>query len=91
MMLTCDAAEHEPLLGFACGHVFHLTCLLRANPDTDDEDSIERLLSQLGYARDADEKGGYTGRSVGAKVVHAQIIKNVVQGGCPHCLVPEGA
>jgi vacuolar protein sorting-associated protein 41 len=85
--------EKEPLLGFACGHVYHLTCLLRANPDTDDEDTIERLLSQLGYSRDSDADGtaAYTGRSVGAKVAHAQVIKNIVQGGCRHCVLPDGA
>ncbi|KAI7458237.1 WD domain-containing protein [Hortaea werneckii] len=81
--------EREPLIGFACGHVYHLTCILRANPDTDDEDKIDRLLDQLGRG-DSDGEN-YSGRSVGAKVAHAHIIKNVVQGGCRHCFVPEGA
>ncbi|KAI6904970.1 WD domain-containing protein, partial [Hortaea werneckii] len=81
--------EREPLIGFACGHVYHLTCILRANPDTDDEDKIDRLLEQLG--RGDNDGENYSGRSVGAKVAHAHIIKNVVQGGCRHCFVPEGA
>ena len=88
-MLTQSSTEREPLIGFACGHVYHLTCILRANPDTDDEDKIDRLLDQLGRG-DSDGEN-YSGRSVGAKVAHAHIIKNVVQGGCRHCFVPEGA
>ncbi|TKA22337.1 hypothetical protein B0A50_08156 [Salinomyces thailandicus] len=81
--------EQEPLIGFACGHVYHLTCLLRANPETEDEDKIERLLDQLG--RGNSDSDPYTGRSVGAKVAHAHIIKNVVQGGCRYCSIPDGA
>lgn len=82
--------EKVPLIGFACGHVYHLSCLLRANSDKSNEDTIERLLSQLGTGS-VDEDAGYTGRSVGAKVAHAHIIKNVLKGGCPSCVVPEGA
>jgi vacuolar protein sorting-associated protein 41 len=81
--------EQEPLIGFACGHVYHLSCLLKANPDTSDPKTIERLLHDLRSS--GDEEGVTTKLSVGAKVAHAQIIKNVVQGGCRHCRVPEGA
>jgi len=70
--------------------VYHLSCLLRANPDTADEDAIERLLGQLGGGR-AGETDAYEGRSVGGKVAHAHIIKNVVRGGCQCCVVPPGA
>ena len=81
--------EKEPLLGFACGHVYHLSCLLRAKPDTNDEDKIEDLLTQLGYSNN--DESDLAVRSVGAKVAHAHIIKNVVSGGCQHCIIPEGA
>ncbi|EMD00323.1 hypothetical protein BAUCODRAFT_21937 [Baudoinia panamericana UAMH 10762] len=81
--------ERETLIGFACGHVYHLSCLLRANPDTADEETVDRLLAELGNKDD--EPNEYSGRSVGAKVAHAHIIKNAVQGGCQHCMVPEGA
>ncbi|KAK3679105.1 Vacuolar protein sorting-associated protein 41, partial [Vermiconidia calcicola] len=80
--------DKEPLIGFACGHVYHLSCLLKANPETADAGTIERLLGQLGNGNSDD---GYTGRSVGAKVAHAHVIRNVVKGGCRHCLIPEGA
>jgi hypothetical protein len=92
-MLT-PAKETLPLLGFACGHVYHLPCLLRANPDTADDTTVDRLMSQLGYggsaAEDSDEPA-YTGRSVGGKVAHAHVVRNVVQGGCRCCVVPDGA
>ena len=77
--------ETEPLIGFACGHVYHLSCLLKANPDTSDPSTIERLLSQLRSSNDDDDGTGYSGRSVGAKVAHAHIIRNVLRGGCPVC------
>lgn len=79
--------EKETLLGFACGHVYHLSCLLRANPETNDEETIERLWSQLGTGEGGEE--GYSGRSVGAKVAHAHIIRSVVKGGCQHCIRVE--
>ncbi|KAK0932673.1 Vacuolar protein sorting-associated protein 41 [Friedmanniomyces endolithicus] len=83
--------EREPLLGFACGHVYHLSCLLRANPATADEDAIERLLVQLRNKGPDGSGGGYAGRGVGAKVAHAQVIKKAVRGGCQFCVVPDGA
>jgi hypothetical protein len=93
--ITNHLPETLPLLGFACGHVYHLPCLLRANPDTSDDTIVERLMSQLGYsstgaAADSDEPA-YTGRSVGGKVAHAHVVRNVVQGGCRCCVVPDGA
>jgi len=90
MLTPTLQTEKEPLIGFACGHVYHLSCLLRANPETADDATLKRLLDQLGSGNDGDADE-YTGRSVGGKVAHAHIIKNVVRGGCQHCVVPEGA
>jgi hypothetical protein len=75
--------EKETLIGFACGHVYHLSCLLDSIKDEDPNTTAaaERLQSQL--AADADD-GGYN-RSVGAKVAHAHIIRNAVRGGCVRC------
>ncbi|KAM0717041.1 hypothetical protein Q7P37_006893 [Cladosporium fusiforme] len=92
----CGEAFHEnetlPLIGFACGHVYHLPCLLRANPDTADDGTVERLMTQLGYGNAAaSDSTVYTGRSVGGKVAHAHVVRNVVEGGCRCCVVPEGA
>ncbi|EME40045.1 hypothetical protein DOTSEDRAFT_74795 [Dothistroma septosporum NZE10] len=81
--------DKETLIGFACGHVYHLSCLLDANPDTNKKEA-DNVLDQLATAAKEDD-GGYGGRSVGGKVAHAHIIKNVVRGGCQHCIIPEGA
>jgi vacuolar protein sorting-associated protein 41 len=85
-MLTVDA-EKEPLIGFACGHVYHLSCLLamRSSGDSDSDTSAalaKRLAAQ--YASE-DEGGAYSSRSVGAKVAHAHIIGNAIRGRCPVC------
>lgn len=80
--------ERETLIGFACGHVYHLSCLLSTTSDDSTAAAAERLQAQL--AADADDTG-YTGRSVGAKVAHAHIIRNAIKGGCPVCgKVDEG-
>ena len=89
-MLTIKT-EKETLIGFACGHVYHLSCLLDANPDTHGSREAEDLLAQMHRAAEEGEDAGYGGRSVGAKVAHAHIIGNVVKGGCQRCVVPEGA
>lgn len=74
--------EKETLIGFACGHVYHLSCLLSTTPDDSNAAAAERLQAQL--AADADDTG-YSSRSVGAKVAHAHIIRKAIKGGCPVC------
>lgn len=86
--------EKETLLGFACGHVYHLSCLLAAHPDTRDSAEGRELLRQLESSRTEDADDGLGGRSVGAKVAHAHIIQNVLGAtGCAVCkdLGPVGA
>lgn len=85
-------AEREPLIGFACGHVYHLTCLLeaRAANDTVAGDSAavaKRLAAQ--YASDPDGQAYSTSRSVGAKVAHAHVIRNAIRGSCPVCSMKD--
>ncbi|GIZ38153.1 hypothetical protein CKM354_000157600 [Cercospora kikuchii] len=91
----CDEVFHEDeketLIGFACGHVYHLSCLLDANPDTHATREAEDLLDEMHRAAEEGQDSGYSGRSVGAKVAHAHIIGNVVKGGCQRCVIPEGA
>ncbi|SMY28809.1 unnamed protein product [Zymoseptoria tritici ST99CH_1A5] len=88
--------EKEPLLGFACGHVYHLSCLLDANPDTrgtKEADDVMRQMEEVAL-ENADDDGnavGYGGRSVGAKVAHAHVVGRVVKGGCQRCGVVDGA
>lgn len=89
--------EKETLIGFACGHVFHLSCLLNARQERDKAANAEpnaavavaeRLQAQLARDVEADE-GGFT-RSVGAKTAHARIIGSAIgTGGCPVCQSDE--
>ena len=76
--------SRDTLVGFACGHVFHLGCLL---PKTSASAAVAANLQQQ-LARDALESGGGGGRwsrSVGAKVAHAHVIKSAVGRGCVVC------
>lgn len=93
-MLTTITVK-ETLIGFACSHVYHLTCLLdRLTADAPGDEPFavaeaRRLQAQL--AADADvESDGYesVSRSVGAKVAHAHVIRAALKGGCPVCSVP---
>jgi len=73
--------EKETLIGFVCGHVFHLSCLLSKIDDPNTAAAAQHLQAQ--FAADAADDG-YS-RSVGAKVSHAHIIRNAVRGGCVLC------
>lgn len=68
------AWETETLVGFACGHVFHLLHLLeRLHPN---EEFDQDLLGGLAEVR---------GHLIGAKVTHARLLKDRISGGCPVC------
>lgn len=70
--------EKETLVGFACGHVFHLPHLLSFNNPEEQPVTPPELQS--------DEAGEYTGmHSVGAKVTHARILRDKIKDGCPVC------
>ncbi|CAO2656332.1 Nn.00g051350.m01.CDS01 [Neocucurbitaria sp. VM-36] len=77
--------SRDTLVGFACGHVFHLSCLL---PKTSASASVATTLQQT-LANDAAESGGWS-RTVGAKVAHAHVIKSAVGRGCVVCRDREG-
>ncbi|KAL5408660.1 hypothetical protein PMIN03_006427 [Paraphaeosphaeria minitans] len=72
--------SRDTLVGFACGHVFHLSCLL---PKTSASASVAATLQQQ-LASDVEDGGRWT-RSVGAKVAHAHVIKRAVGAGCVVC------
>jgi hypothetical protein len=86
--LTNKFIEREPLIGFACGHIFHLTCLFDALTDPDTIAAAERLKRQL-RVDDALEDAGFT-RSVGAKVAHAHVLRSIVGEGCKVCMHDDG-
>lgn len=73
--------SRDTLVGFACGHTFHLSCLL---PKTSASASVAATLQQT-LASDALDAGDRWSRSVGAKVTHAHVIKSAVGHGCVVC------
>ncbi len=77
--------SRDTLVGFACSHVFHLSCLL---PKTSASASVAAMLQQR-LADDALDGGGRWTRSVGAKVAHAHVIKTAIGRGCVVCRVRE--
>ncbi|GAB1318123.1 Vacuolar protein sorting-associated protein 41 [Madurella fahalii] len=75
--------EVETLVGFACGHVFHLTHLLeRLHPG---EEVDEVLLNGVAEQRSA------AAHLIGAKVTHARLLRDRIAGGCPVCALREDA
>ena len=82
-------AEKETLIGFVCGHVYHLSCLLSKARENDEDPNAavavaERLQSQL--ARDMENDDGSFTRSVAAKTAHARIIGTAIGDvGCALC------
>ncbi|TLD17132.1 uncharacterized protein PgNI_00747 [Pyricularia grisea] len=74
--------DMETLVGFACGHVFHLSHLLEMiNPDQPNGGS-EGLLNGDSF-RATETVGGRL--HVRSKVTHARLLKDKIQGGCPMC------
>ncbi|KAJ4348359.1 Vacuolar protein sorting-associated protein 41 [Didymosphaeria variabile] len=76
--------SRDTLVGFACGHAFHLSCLL---PKTSASASVAATLQQQ-LTSDAEDSERWT-RSVGAKVAHAHVIKRAVGAGCVVCRVRD--
>lgn len=71
----------DTLVGFACGHVFHLSCLL---PKTSASASIATSL-QSQVAASIDQGDGYWDRSVNSKITHALFVKTAIGKGCVVC------
>ncbi|KAL2177392.1 uncharacterized protein P884DRAFT_200623 [Thermothelomyces heterothallicus CBS 202.75] len=70
--------ETETLVGFACGHVFHVSHLLqRLHPG---EEVDEVLLRGI-----AEPRASAT-HLIGAKVTHARLLRDRIAGGCPMCV-----
>ncbi len=70
--------ETETLVGFACGHVFHLSHLLEClHPGKHFE--AETAFEET------------THRGVAAKVTHARLLRDRIEGGCPACTAKHEA
>jgi len=70
--------ETETLVGFACGHVFHLNHLLNYNKDDERPQTPPDV--------ELDENGQWAAtHSVAAKVMHARLLRDKIRDGCPVC------
>ncbi|KAI8627198.1 hypothetical protein F5Y19DRAFT_182450 [Xylariaceae sp. FL1651] len=69
--------ETETLVGFACGHIFHIAHLLEMLHPGEDIDPV--ITSNGG----ADRTRG--GRSIRSKVTHARLLRDRIESGCPVC------
>lgn len=77
------------LIGFACGHVFHLSCLLKYDkPNDGDEVEIPDVVAQMGESSwpAADNYD----RSVGPKVDRAALLRTLIGDGCPMAVHKNG-
>ncbi len=87
--VSCHKAFHEneteTLVGFACGHVYHVSHLLHG-PDAEGD---EVLLPRSATRSDEDDEVDVArfSRSVGPKVTNARLLKDKIQsvGGCSVC------
>ncbi|TGJ84627.1 hypothetical protein E0Z10_g4139 [Xylaria hypoxylon] len=69
--------ETETLVGFACGHIFHITHLLETlHPEQDIDPAI------IGNRDPRQSRGG---RFVRSKVTHTRLLRDRVESGCPVC------
>ncbi|CZR64445.1 related to VPS41-required for the vacuolar assembly [Phialocephala subalpina] len=73
--------ETETLVGFACGHVFHLSHLLSFENEERPSTPPEVDLDEDGQWRSV--------HSVGAKVTHARLLRDKIRDGCPVCVGKE--
>lgn len=73
--------ETGTLIGFACGHVYHVSCLLDNAPTT----KTDQEEDDTGY-------DGFT-QSIGTKVTNARLLRDRVrmEGGCTICLARHKA
>jgi len=69
--------EEEPLIGFPCGHVFHLSHLLGLLYPG-------QKLSEENFLEGKDLEGARW-YLVGMKVTHARLLRDRIRGGCPLC------
>lgn len=75
--------EMEILVGFTCGHVWHLSHLLSYRND-------HRPITPPEVNMDRHDEWTIT-HSIGAKVTHARLLKDKIQSGCPICTVEDSS
>lgn len=80
---TYQTEFHEPdseerLIGFLCGHIYHLSCLLDEIEDDNNRPAVEKLRKDLAEDGDGMDTIGYKRGGVGLKMRHVQMIKGVL-------------
>ncbi|KAB8232832.1 uncharacterized protein BDW43DRAFT_278744 [Aspergillus alliaceus] len=88
------ANEKEILVGFACGHIFHLSHIHTAEPSdatTPDSQSAAQTPRSFRYPRTPtlDEPSMSTSRTVGPKVTTARLLRDRVGDGCRICALAK--
>jgi hypothetical protein len=74
--------EKETLVGFGCGHIYHVSYL---QDDGEDQTSGEERRS-IDSSRELDEDTApYFSRTVGLKVTNARLLRDKVGSGCRIC------
>ncbi|POS87620.1 hypothetical protein EPUL_001615 [Erysiphe pulchra] len=73
--------EIEILVGFTCGHVWHLSHLLSYRND-------HRPITPPEVDLDHHDEWNIT-HSIGTKVTHARLLKDKIRSGCPICTVED--
>jgi vacuolar protein sorting-associated protein 41 len=92
----CTCTEREMLVGFACGHVFHLSHVQEpahshenefAQPsETHQESPPPEGNNITGEEEREEDSEFYTpSRTVGPKVTTARLIRDRIGDGCPIC------
>lgn len=82
-----DQNETETLVGFACGHVYHVSHLLHGPDAQGDESLLPRDRQAERQAEEMEGNDSRFSRSVGPKVTSARLLKDKIQavGGCKIC------
>ena len=97
LFITCSicsrfAAEKEILVGFACGHIFHLSHVHpEPAPGTDDSSSANQTPRPFPLSRTAtvDELSLSTSRTVGPKVTTARLLRDRIGDRCRICALAK--
>ena len=84
--------ETDTLVGFACGHVFHVSHLPRPGRDEAGEDNEEPEGERRRPELDDEVTLSTFTRTVGPKVTHARLLKDRIEvlGGCRVCRMQKG-
>ena len=84
-----DTPQHDFLLAFVCGHVYHLNCLLDALATSSNRrliDEIQNRLSDAASGIEAGDDAGWRRGRVGNKIIRMQIMGRLINDkGCLLC------